>query len=160
MKKLISEFREFINRGNVMDMAVGIIIGSAFTAIVTSLTDDIINPFIKLLTGGEDASIPGLTIPVADGISIDFSSFISAIINFLIIAAVVFMLLKIFNNMQKTASKIVKVEKEAKSTPSCPFCKEEIKEGATRCPHCASEIETPKAVTPNALEPGSASNKA
>lgn len=65
MKSLLAEFKEFINRGNVIDMAVGIIIGAAFTAIVTSLTDDIINPLIKLITGGNGTDVAGLTIPVA-----------------------------------------------------------------------------------------------
>ncbi|MCI9261548.1 MAG: large conductance mechanosensitive channel protein MscL, partial [Eggerthellaceae bacterium] len=92
MKNLLAEFKEFINRGNVIDMAVGIIIGAAFTAIVTSLTDDIINPLIKLITGGNGTEVAGLTIPVPGTESgIDFGAFISAIINFLIVAWVVFM---------------------------------------------------------------------
>lgn len=87
MKSLLAEFKEFINRGNVIDMAVGIIIGAAFTAIVTSLTDDIINPFIKLITGGAGTDVAGLTIPVPGTENgIDFGAFISAIINFLIVA--------------------------------------------------------------------------
>ena len=81
MKSLLAEFKEFINRGNVIDMAVGIIIGAAFTAIVTSLTDDIINPLIKLITGGNGTDVAGLTIPVAGTENgIDFGAFISAII--------------------------------------------------------------------------------
>ncbi|MFR7404291.1 MAG: large conductance mechanosensitive channel protein MscL [Coriobacteriaceae bacterium] len=84
MKSLLAEFKEFINRGNVIDMAVGII-GAAFTAIVTSLTDDIINPLIKLITGGNGTDVAGLTIPVAGTENgIDFGAFISAIINFLL----------------------------------------------------------------------------
>ena len=79
MKSLLAEFKEFINRGNVIDMAVGIIIGAAFTAIVTSLTDDIINPLIKLITGGNGTDVAGLTIPVAGTANgIDFGAFISA----------------------------------------------------------------------------------
>ena len=81
-EKLLAEFKEFINRGNVIDMAVGIIIGAAFTAIVTSLTDDIINPFIKLITGGAGTDVAGLTIPVPGTENgIDFGAFISAIIS-------------------------------------------------------------------------------
>ena len=77
MKSLLAEFKEFINRGNVIDMAVGIIIGAAFTAIVTSLTDDIINPLIKLITGGNGTDVAGLTIPVAGTENgIDFGAFI------------------------------------------------------------------------------------
>ena len=138
----LKEFKDFINRGNVMDMAVGIIIGAAFTAIVTSLTNDIINPFLKLITGGNGTQISGLVIPVGGDFYIDFGAFISAIINFLIIAFVVFCLVKAVNKMQTTAEKLAHVEKEeAAPAPTCPFCKEEIKEGATRCPHCAAELK-------------------
>lgn len=138
----LKEFKDFINRGNVMDMAVGIIIGAALTAIVTSLTNDIINPFLKLITGGNGTQISGLVIPVGGGSYIDFGAFISAIINFLIIALVVFCLVKAGNKMQTTAEKLARVEKEETApAPTCPFCKEEIKEGATRCPHCAAELK-------------------
>ena len=84
MKKLFGEFKDFIARGNVMDMAIGVIIGGAFMAIVNSLVNDIINPFIKLISGG-GTEVSGLSIPVAGTENgIDFGSFISAIINFLI----------------------------------------------------------------------------
>ncbi len=107
MKSLLAEFKEFINRGNVIDMAVGIIIGAAFTAIVTSLTDDIINPLIKLITGGNGTDVAGLTIPVAGTENgIDFGAFISAIINFLIVAWVVFMIVKAFNKMKDGTAKL------------------------------------------------------
>ena len=79
MKALLNEFREFINRGNVMDMAVGVIIGGAFTAIVTSLTDNIINPLISVIVGGSATEISGLVVP---GTNIDFGAFIGACINF------------------------------------------------------------------------------
>ena len=141
---IAKEFKEFVMRGNVMDMAVGIIIGSAFTAIVTSLTDDLINPFIALLTGGNGTEISGLKIPVGPDQFIDFGAFISAIINFLIVAVVVFCLVKAMNNLQKATAKLKKDGGEAEEeapAPTCPFCKEEIKEGATRCPHCAGVIE-------------------
>ena len=138
----LKEFKDFINSGNVMDMAVGIIIGAALTAIVTSLTNDIINPFLKLITGGNGTQISGLVIPVGGGSYLDFGAFISAIINFLIIALVVFFLVKAVNKMQATAEKLARVEKEETvPAPTCPFCKEEIKEGATRCPHCAAELK-------------------
>ena len=94
MKKFIEEFKEFIQQGNVMDMAIGIIIGGAFTAIVTSLVNDIINPFIKLISGG-GTEVSGLSIPVPGTQNgIDFGAFISAIINFLIIAFIVFCMVK------------------------------------------------------------------
>lgn len=128
MKSLLAEFKEFINRGNVIDMAVGIIIGAAFTAIVTSLTDDIINPLIKLITGGNGTDVAGLTIPVAGTENgIDFGAFISAIINFLIVAWVVFMIVKAFNKMKDGTAKLpfmknAKGEEVIEHAPTCPFC--------------------------------------
>ena len=143
MKKFIEEFKEFIQQGNVMDMAIGIIIGGAFTAIVTSLVNDIINPFIKLISGG-GTEVSGLSIPVPGTQNgIDFGAFISAIINFLIIAFIVFCMVKALNKFM-TASKLKKDEEEAVeevAAPHCPHCLEEVKEGATRCPHCTGEIE-------------------
>ncbi|WP_077598293.1 large conductance mechanosensitive channel protein MscL [Olsenella urininfantis] len=141
MKKFMSEFKEFIARGNVMDMAVGIIIGGAFTAIVTSLVTNIINPLITLITGGA-SGVSGLQIPVNADTVIDFGAFISAIINFLIIALVVFSMVKALNKLQEQASRFGrgKQEKAAPAVPVCPHCLEEVKEGATRCPHCAGEI--------------------
>ena len=159
---LVSEFKEFINRGNVMDMAVGVIIGGAFTSIVTSLTNDIINPFIKLVTGG-GTEVAGLTIPVPGTENgIDFSAFISAVINFLIVALVVFFIVKAFNRAQSIGTGLAKglvgkaTGKDGEAVevemvpPACPFCLEEVKEGATRCPHCAGEFEAPAVPTPKA----------
>ena len=143
MKKFFEEFKEFIQQGNVMDMAIGIIIGGAFTAIVTSLVNDIINPFIKLISGG-GTEVSGLSIPVPGTQNgIDFGAFISAIINFLIIAFIVFCMVKTLNKFMK-ASKLKKDKEEAVkevAAPHCPHCLEEVKEGATRCPHCTGEIE-------------------
>ena len=132
--KIIQEFKEFIAKGNVMDLAVGIIIGGAFTAIVTSLVDNIINPFITFISGGNGTEVGGLVIP---GTEIDFGAFISAIINFLIIAAVVFLLVKGVNTIKAKTTK----PKEDPTIPTCPLCLEEVKEGATRCPHCAGDIK-------------------
>ena len=99
--KIVSEFREFIERGNVMDMAVGIIVGAAFTAIVTSLVDNIITPFITLVTGGNGTEVKGLSIPVPGTENgIDFGAFIGAVINFLIIAFVVFLMVKAMNKLR------------------------------------------------------------
>ncbi len=144
--KIIKEFREFINRGNVVDMAVGIIIGAAFTAIVTSLVDNIVNPFITLITGGNGTEVAGLRIPVAGTENgIDFGAFISAIINFLIIAFIVFLMVKTFNKMKDKGAKIhCKDGKEYdEKAPTCPYCLEEVAEGATRCPHCTAELPEP-----------------
>ena len=126
-----------------MDMAVGIIIGGAFTSIVKSLTDDIINPLIKLITGS-GAEVPGLTIPVPGTENgIDFSSFISAVINFLIVALVVFILIKAVNAVENASKKVFTNDKgEIVEEPVliCPLCLEEVNKGATRCCHCAGEI--------------------
>ena len=142
------EFKEFINQGDVMDMAVGIIIGGALTAIVTALTSDIIQPLINFVTGG-NAEVGGLVIP---GTGIDFGSFISACINFLIIALVVFLLIKGINKLHNAGGAIAKkVNKRGEEVitkePMCPFCLEEVNEGATRCPHCAAELPEPAKVT-------------
>lgn len=136
MSKYMDEFKEFISRGNVMDMAVGVIIGGAFTGIVTSLTDNVINPLITAITGGGTDMSGSLVVP---GTSIDFGAFLSAIINFLIVAFIVFNLVKAVNHLQ---AKVIKTEPEPEPAPAptCPHCLEEVKEGATRCPHCAGEI--------------------
>ena len=143
MKKLLAEFKEFINRGNVMDLAVGVIIGGAFTSIVTSLTTNIINPLISVIAGGGANTISGLVVP---GTDIDFGAFISACINFLIVAFVVFMLVKAVNKAQDLGSKIVGDSGECEAPKAalvCPYCLEEVKEGATRCPHCAAAFDEP-----------------
>lgn len=139
MKKLVKEFQEFISRGNVIDMAIGVIIGGAFTAIVTSLTEDIINPLIKLIAGGNVDEIGGLVVP---GTEIDFGKFLGAIINFLIVAAIVFAIIKAFNEAQRLALSRVHTEEQPPAAPApiCPFCLEEHKPGATRCPHCGSKL--------------------
>ena len=136
MSKYMDEFKEFIAKGNVMDMAVGVIIGGAFTGIVTSLTDNIINPLITAVTGGGTDMTGSLVVP---GTNIDFGAFISAIINFLIVAFVVFNLVKAVNKFKDTLVKEAPAEEEAPA-PVCPHCLEEVKEGATRCPHCGGEI--------------------
>ena len=141
VKKSLGEFKEFINRGNVMDLAVAVIIGGAFTSIVTALTTNIINPLISVVAGGGADAVSGLVVP---GTEIDFGAFISACINFLIVAFVVFLLVKAVNKAQDLGSKIAKKEKEEeKPAPTCPFCLEEVKEGATRCPHCAGAFDGP-----------------
>ena len=101
---MIQEFREFISRGNVMDMAVGIIIGAAFTAIVTSLVEDIVNPIISLFTGGIDFSGLGLSLGAGENAAVfAYGNFIMAVINFLIIAWVVFLLVKGVNRIKEAA---------------------------------------------------------
>ena len=142
MKKLLKEFQEFINRGNVMDMAIGVIIGGAFTAIVTSLTDNIINPLIKAVCGGNVGEVSGLVIP---GTEIDFGAFISAVINFLIVAAIVFAMVKALNKAQDLGNKLAhkQPEEEPAPAPVCPFCLEEVNPGATKCCHSPEHARRP-----------------
>ena len=140
-KGFFGEFKEFIARGNVMDMAVGIIVGAAFTAIVTSLVDDIISPLIGLIF---QFDLSGLSIVINENLSINYGAFISAIINFIIVAFVVFCLVKGVNKVSEAAKSLKKQEEEAPAAPTtkvCPFCKSEIAIDATRCPHCTSELK-------------------
>ena len=102
MKKLIREFKEFISRGNVMDMAVGVIIGSAFTAIVNSLVGDVLTPILGLITGGMDFSDLKLVLGTGENAaSLNYGAFLSAVINFLLIALVIFSITKVINTLQR-----------------------------------------------------------
>ena len=132
--KIVKEFKEFVMRGNVMDLAVGVIIGGAFSAIVTSLTDDIISPVLGIF-GGMDFS--DLSVEV-NGANIMYGKFITAIINFLIMALIIFLMVKGINKLMSLGKK--KEEEPAPTTKVCPFCCTEIDIKATRCPHCTSEL--------------------
>ncbi len=129
MKAFFSEFRAFILRGNVMDMAVGVIIGGAFTAIVNSLVGDIIQPLISGLTGGGEQI--GLVINVGAA-QLDFGAFISAVINFIIIAFIIFCLVKSMNKLSEEAKKLAgeQGKEEEAAAPICPHCGGEIPGGA------------------------------
>ncbi len=133
---LVKEFKDFVMRGNVMDMAVGVIVGGAFGAIVTSLVDDVIGPIIGMILGGIDFSKLAITVGSAN---LMIGNFIQAIINFLIIALVLFAVLKAFN----TASAKMKKPEEpaAPATKICPFCMSEINKDAKKCAFCASELK-------------------
>lgn len=131
IKNFIEEFKAFALRGNMMDMAVGIIIGGAFTGIVTSLTDNFINPILNVVTGAKMYTLQDVA-----GFG---SNFVSALVNFLIMAFVLFVLLKAVN---KVASIGKKPEAPAEpTTKTCPFCQSDIPLAATRCPHCTSQLE-------------------
>lgn len=130
MKKFLEEFKAFALRGNVMDMAIGVIIGGAFSGIVTSLTDNFINPILNVLTGGATYTLKDVS-----GFA---SSFVSAVINFVIMAFILFCLLKAVNKITSIGAK--KEEEAAPTTKVCPFCKSEINIEATRCPHCTSVL--------------------
>lgn len=141
MKKVFGEFKEFVMRGNVLDLAVAVIIGGAFQTIVSSLCDDVITPFIQLIISkciGVD-SIDEMTKVLNVG-TIQLGNFISAIINFLIMAVIIFCLVKFINRVMSIGKK-KEEEEEEETTKTCPFCKSEIDIEATRCPHCTSVLE-------------------
>ncbi len=150
---VFKEFKEFITRGNVLDMAVGIIIGGAFTAIVNSLVNDILNPFINTIFGGFGfdgmnlvVKFPWVTLMRDFGMNVDypvfcFGNFLSAIISFLVTAVALFFLIKGINAVKKLAEKKKAEEPEAApTTKMCPYCRTEIHIEATRCPHCTSQL--------------------
>ena len=160
---MLKEFKEFATKGNIMDMAVGVIIGGAFQKIVTSLVNDIIMPAIAIFTGKMDFSNLVFTI---GGSSIKYGSFITTIVDFLIIAFSIFIAIKSFNklnnatkenfekiaennkHLRKAKKKLLKLNTEADTSKDniepavkvCPFCFSEINYKATRCPHCTSNF--------------------
>ena len=132
MRKFLAEFKAFALRGNVMDMAIGMIIGGSFTSIVTSLTDNFINPILNFATGAATYSLSDVA-----GFA---STFVSAVVNFVIMAFILFCMLKIMNR----ALELGKKKNETPAAPTtkiCPFCKSEISIDAVRCPHCTSVLE-------------------
>ena len=152
---MLKEFKEFALKGNIMDMAVGVVIGGAFQKIVNSLVNDIIMPAISVLTGNVDFSDMILTVGDA---SIKYGSFITTIVDFLIIAFSIFLVIKYLNKLNKLKElgdlAAAKLDKEGKfikqkeletelkepEIKECPFCLTEVKYHATRCPHCTSEL--------------------
>lgn len=157
MKKFFTEFKEFIMRGNVVDLAVAVIVGGAFQAIVNSFINDLVMPFIGLVTGGINFADQFIVLKVPEGVDLAtveaaktaadatalgatvwaYGAFITAVINFVVMAFVVFLLVKAINKAQTIGKK---KEEEAPTTKKCPFCCSEISIKATRCPHCTSEI--------------------
>lgn len=136
MKKFLKEFKEFALKGNVLDLAIGVIIGAAFKDIVTSLTDNFINPILQVLTAGARyrwSDIGGFA-----------SNFITAVINFIIMAFILFVIVKAVNKMMSLGKKKEEDVPAAPTTKQCPFCMSEIAIEATRCPHCTSVIEEEK----------------
>ncbi len=139
MKKFGKEFREFISKGNIFDMAVGLIIGSAFTAIVNSLVKDIFSPLITIITGKADMT---QLIWNVNGAEIKYGSFLQNVITFLLTAIVLFMLVKGINSLRNIGKKKEEpAEPAAPTTKVCPYCCSEISIEATKCPHCTSELE-------------------
>ncbi len=140
-KGFIAEFRKFITRGNVLDMAVGVIVGGAFTSIVTSLNADILTPLLGIF-GGTDFSY--LTVTLGSGENapvLNYGNFITAVINFLITALVIFCLIKGINAIGDSVKKKEPETPAAPATKKCPYCLSEIPIEAVRCPHCTSHLE-------------------
>ena len=147
MKVFVKEFKEFIMRGNVIDMAVGVIIGGAFNNIVSSLVNDIVMPVITLITGKinftdmlialDGNSYPSLKAAQdAAAPVIAYGNFIQIVVQFLLTAFVIFLVIKGINKLHKPAPE------PAPTTKTCPFCRTQIDIQATRCPHCTSQLET------------------
>ena len=166
MKKFFKEFKEFALKGNVIDLAVGVIIGGAFQAIVTALINDLIMPFIGLLTGGINFADQFLILKAPEGVdaaaiksieqakelgatTFNYGSFITAVINFIIMAFIIFLIVKGINSLHEVEERLKNLKggeapeeaPEAPTTKICPFCKSEISVDATRCPHCTSELK-------------------
>lgn len=149
-KGFISEFKEFIMRGNVIDLAIGVIIGGAFQKIVTSLVNDIIMPVVTRITGGVNfenwfialdgnkyRTLKDATDAAAP--TLNYGVFITEVIQFIIMAFVIFLLVKFMNRVASLRK--VDTEEEPAVTKICPYCKSEIDIEATRCPHCTSILE-------------------
>ncbi len=147
MSKILQEFKTFIMRGNVMDMAVGVIVGGAFSSIINSLVDDIIMPVVTLITGKINFSDMMLTLNGETYASLQaardagapviaYGNFIQIVIQFLLTAFVIFMVIKAINRLHKKPEEVV-----VPTTKICPYCKSEIHIEAVKCPHCASELK-------------------
>lgn len=130
---MIKEFKAFIMRGNVVDLAVAVIIGGAFGKIVTSLVSDIVMPVIGLIIGGIDFT--GLAVTIGSA-KVTYGNFINNIIDFLIIALVIFLMIKVIDNLKKKPAPVL----AEPTTKECPRCFTAIPIKATRCPHCTSEL--------------------
>lgn len=147
----IAEFKEFIMRGNVVDLAVGVIIGGAFQKIVTSLVNDVIMPLISFITGGIDfsnwfLSLDGKNFATlaqaqeAGAATLNYGVFLTNVLNFLIMAFVIFVMIKGLNRLARKKEE-KKEEAEEPKTKVCPYCQSEISVKASRCPNCTSELE-------------------
>lgn len=135
MKKFFSEFKAFLSRGNVMDLAVAVIVGGAFQAIIKSLTGDIISPLLGLFANVDFSDMVAL---IGD-VEIRYGAFITAVINFLLMSFVIFLLIKALSALQNLNKKEEAAVKP--TTKACSFCCSEIPLAATRCPHCTSVLE-------------------
>ncbi|MDR1082651.1 MAG: large conductance mechanosensitive channel protein MscL [Coriobacteriales bacterium] len=134
--KFIQEFKDFISRGNVMDLAVAVIVGGAFSAIVTSLVGDLVTPLLSLITGGIDFSHLSIKLGEGDAAAeFKYGNFIQSLINFLVISFVIFLFVKGIGTI------IRKKNEEAPPVKTCPFCAQEIPAAAVRCPSCTTILD-------------------
>ena len=143
MKKFVKEFKEFALRGNVLDLAVGVVVGGAFSKIVTALVENIFMPVIGIIIGGIDISGLSLTIGSGENAAVlAYGAFLTTVIDFFLIALCVFLFVKLVNRLWRKK----KVE-EAVEEPKClcPYCRQEVDAEATRCPHCTSQLDVPAA---------------
>ena len=133
---ILKEFKEFAIKGNVIDLAVGVIIGGAFSAIVSALVDNVFMPVIGAITGGVNIADLSWTIGKGENPAvIQYGAFLNAIVNFILIALVLFLFVKAMNKLSR------KTEEEPAPAPRiCPFCKSEIPDDAVKCPHCTSDL--------------------
>lgn len=133
------EFKTFALKGNVMSMAVGVLIGGAFSGLVTSLTTNIITPLLNCF-GKMDGSVSKLAVKIK-GQSLEFGIFLADVINFIMMAFIIFLLVKGMNSLANIGSKKKEEEPAAPTTKTCPYCKSEIAIDATKCAHCTSDVE-------------------
>lgn len=155
-----SEFKEFITRGNVMDLAIGVLIGGAFSSIVTSLTDDIISPILGIFGG---INFDQLSVNLLGQVTLNYGKFLTAVVNFLLMALIIFLLLKGIHSLQEKASQLTGTKEELEEIPDtkiCPFCQMEIPVDAVKCGYCTSELPTeePEVVTETSDMPVDALN--
>ena len=153
MKHIINEFKEFIMRGNVLDLAVGVIIGGAFQKIIASLVNDVIMPVITLCTGGIDFTNWFIALDgnhyntlqdavAAKAATLNYGTFLTEV--FIIMAFIIFMMVKMMNSLSRKVKKPQDMEDAAAATKVCPYCKSEISAEAVCCPHCTSSLDTNK----------------
>ncbi|MDR2515558.1 MAG: large conductance mechanosensitive channel protein MscL [Christensenellaceae bacterium] len=144
--RFLNEFKTFAMRGNVIDLAVGVIIGSSFTAIVQSLVNDLVMPLLSLLTTGVDFGALKIPLgPGADAPTLNFGGFLSAVVNFALIALAVFCFIKLLNSARK---RLEPAPPPAETPRTCPHCRQIIDREATRCPYCTSPLETERRAGP------------
>ena len=161
MKKFFKEFKDFATRGNVVDLAVGVIIGAAFQKIVTSAVNDLVMPLIGLITGTANfndafvvlntpegiakADVVSLEFAQANGVTtLNYGAFISTVLDFIIMAFVIFLMIKLINKASSLKKKeeevVVEEAPAAPTTKVCPYCLSEIPVNASKCAHCTSDV--------------------